>query len=122
MRSVIERSNCGLLLDLNNVYVNARNHGFDVNDYLGNVAWERVGEIHLAGYEHSDGVLIDTHGQPVQPPVWDMFGACHRRLPQDARVLIEWDTNLPALPVLVSEAAKASRVLTKRAAPEMKYA
>jgi uncharacterized protein (UPF0276 family) len=122
MRSVVERSNCGLLLDLNNVYVNARNHGFDVNDYLGSIAWERVGEIHLAGYEHSDGMLIDTHGQPVQPAVWDMFGACHHRLPQHARVLIEWDTNLPALSVLVAEALNASRALTKRAAPEVKYA
>ncbi len=122
MHAVIERAHCGLLLDLNNVYVNATNHGFDVNDYLSNVDWASVGEIHLAGYEHWDSVLIDTHGQPVQPPVWAMFGAVHHRLPRHTRVLIEWDTNLPTLPVLMAEVVKASDVLLHQDVAELDHA
>lgn len=122
LNTLLDRADCGLLLDLNNVYVNACNHGFDARNYLDELVWEKVGEMHLAGFEQSDGVLIDTHGQPVQAPVWDLFGAYHHQLPSNAKALIEWDNNLPTLPVLIAEAAKASRLLTQGSALEMLYA
>ncbi len=111
LNEVISRADCGLLLDINNVYVNACNHGFDAAVFMGAMPWERVGEVHLAGYEHSENVLIDTHGRAVQAPVWALFDRFRRRLPGRARVLIEWDQDLPAFEVLLAEAATASRML-----------
>lgn len=122
VREVVERADCGLLLDLNNVYVNACNHGFDADAYLAAMPWERVGEVHLAGYEQWDGVLIDTHGRPVQAPVWALLARYQDRLPADARLLIEWDSELPALAVLLDEAAKAGYLLARGAAREAIHA
>ena len=109
---VLERSGCGLLLDLNNVFVNARNHDFDPAVYLAAMPWGRVKEVHLAGYDESDGVLIDTHGRHVQQAVWDLFATWLPRLQSEARVLVEWDTDLPTLDVLLAEAAKAGQLLS----------
>lgn len=113
VREVVERADCGLLLDLNNIYVNAHNHGFATADYLSAMPWQRVEEIHLAGYEEEDGVLIDTHGRAVQAPVWGMYAEALISLPSTARVLIEWDSALPSLPCLLDEARKADNVLAE---------
>ncbi len=110
-----ERTGCGLLLDVNNVYVSAQNLGFDPRDYLAAVPVERVGEIHLAGHhvnrlEDGDVVLIDDHGSTVANPVWELFAETAACCPL-APVLIEWDIRIPALDILVAEAAKADAII-----------
>jgi uncharacterized protein len=113
LAEVYLRTGCGILLDVNNIYVNSVNHRFDALDYLQAVPVEAVQEIHLAGFEHYDDILIDTHGKPVYPQVWDLYRqAVHRfgRVP----TLIEWDTNIPDLSVLLGEARKADAILEER--------
>lgn len=115
--ALARRSGCGLLLDVNNVYVNASNHGFDADDYLANIPGELVGEIHLAGHTvntFEDGrVVIDSHNQPVCEPVWQLFEQTIRRIgPKPS--LIEWDTDLPELAVLQAEAATAESLMERR--------
>jgi uncharacterized protein (UPF0276 family) len=104
-----ERSGCGILLDLNNLFVNSVNHGFDPVEALDALAPETVGEIHLAGHAAVAELLIDDHGCRVAEPVWDLYRiAC--RLLGPVPTLIEWDTAIPALGVLLEEAATAGRV------------
>jgi uncharacterized protein (UPF0276 family) len=107
---VAAEAGCGILLDLNNIYVAARNHGFECRDYLHAIPVEAVQELHLAGHSRAllDGeeLLIDTHGTPVCDAVWELYREALRRfgaLP----TLIEWDTDIPALHVLEAEAGKA---------------
>lgn len=111
VRAVVEQADCGLLLDINNVHVNAVNHGFDAHTYLQAMPWQRVAEIHLAGYEEWQHLLIDTHGRVVQPPVWDLFRTWLPQCPATARILIEWDQDVPALDVLLHEAHLASQIV-----------
>jgi len=105
-------SDCGLLLDVNNVYVNARNHGFDARDYLVGIPRRVVMEIHLAGHStnrHGDReILIDTHSTHVCEAVWSLYELALDRF-GDVPTLIEWDTDLPDLDVLVAEAATADQ-------------
>lgn len=108
LAALTQRTGCGLLLDLNNVYVSAVNLGFDADVYLSELAVDTIAEIHLAGHSLSDGLLLDTHSRPVSEPVWSLYEKFIARagaLP----TLIEWDTELPALSELVGEAAKADR-------------
>jgi len=108
--AVARRTGCKLLFDVNNVYVNAMNHGFDPRVYLSAIPGEAVAEIHLAGFDASGACLIDTHGTRVAPPVWALYRATIERF--GARpTLIEWDTDLPALDVLQDEAAIAQSIL-----------
>jgi hypothetical protein len=107
---VAAEAGCGILLDLNNIYVAARNHGFECRDYLHGIPVEAVQELHLAGHSRVDldgeELLIDTHGTPVCEAVWELYREALRRfgaLP----TLIEWDTDIPALHVLEAEAGKA---------------
>src|ERR1044071_1721172 len=110
LAAVVERAGCGLLLDVNNVYVSARNLGVDAHAFIDGVPAEAVGEIHLAGHAVSNGVLIDDHGSRVCDDVWALYRHAIARL--GARpTLIEWDTNIPALDILVAEAARADRVI-----------
>lgn len=109
--AVARRSGCGILLDVNNIYVNARNHGFDALDYLAAIPAGCVGEIHLAGYEvEDDGLLSDTHSRPVHAPVWALYEQALARCGAVA-TLIEWDNDIPPLAELVAEATKAGRLL-----------
>jgi uncharacterized protein (UPF0276 family) len=109
------RTGCGLLLDVNNIYVAACNHGFDPLVYLNAIPRSAVGEIHLAGHDvcrgdGTDDFLVDTHGRAVQPAVWDLFAAALERLgPKPA--LIEWDTDIPPFARLLDERAKANACL-----------
>ena len=108
--AVVERAGCGLLLDVNNVYVTAKNLGVDARAFIDGVPAAAVGEIHLAGHAVSDGVLIDDHGSRVCDDVWALYGYAIARL--GARpTLIEWDTDVPSLETLVDEAARADRIL-----------
>jgi len=116
LTELAKRSGCGILLDVNNVYVSARNHGFDAQDYLRGVAPHLVGEIHLAGHTvktFADGeLLIDTHDQRVSAAVWSLYRDAARRF-VNVPVLIEWDAQLPALEVLVNEAQQAQTILSE---------
>jgi len=107
---VVRRSGCRLLLDVNNIHVNAVNHGFDADRYLDAVPPEVVAEIHLAGFDASGACLIDTHGAPVAPDVWALFGRAIARF-GPLPTLIEWDLDIPALAVLQEEAVKAQAIL-----------
>lgn len=111
---VAERSGCGLLIDINNIYVAAWNHDFDPLQYLEHIPSQLVEEIHLAGHTEKrfdDGaLLIDTHNQPVSWEVWALYGGAIGRFGPKP-TLIEWDTDLPSLDVLLTEANKAQRFL-----------
>lgn len=107
-----QRSGCGLLLDLNNLYVSAFNHGFPCTDYLAAIDLDTVKEIHLAGFTDKSleqgHLYIDTHSCPVVEPVWALYrDICVRRT---IPTLIEWDLEIPALAVLIAEADKASEI------------
>jgi len=107
---VARRSGCGVLLDVNNVWVNAANHGFDPLRYLDAIDPDVVGEMHLAGFEAREGLLIDTHSRPVDDNVWSLYRSAVERFGSKPTV-IEWDADLPPLDVLVDEARKAEAVL-----------
>lgn len=111
--AVAARTGCGLLLDVNNVHVTATNHGLDAAAYIERLAGAPVGEIHLAGHHvtEADGVpiLIDDHGSAVSDAVWALYARAARLFPQ-APGLVEWDSSIPALDVLVAEAHRADAV------------
>ncbi|MEA3410827.1 MAG: DUF692 domain-containing protein [Pseudomonadota bacterium] len=109
---LLERADCELLLDINNVYVNAVNHGFDARAYLDRIPVARVREIHLAGYETREGYLLDAHNHPVTPPVWRLYEDFVRRQP-DIPTLIEWDKDIPAFEVLQAEGQKAEALVAR---------
>ncbi len=108
------RAGCRLLLDVNNVYVSARNLGFDAAAYLGGIPGELVGEIHLAGHSRQEvegiELRIDDHGSPVIAEVWALYRATLARI-GPRPTLIEWDSEIPPLNVLLEESAKADRLL-----------
>ena len=104
----VRRSGCGLLLDLNNVWVNSRNDGFDPLDYLGAIEPDGVEEFHLAGFERVGNLLVDTHAAPVSEEVWALYRLAVARFGRKP-TLVEWDANLPSLDVLLAEAARAER-------------
>jgi len=100
--ALCERTGCSLLLDVNNIFVSATNHGFDPVDYLDGVPADRVRQIHLAGHSQGHDRLIDTHDKPVPPPVWAVYGeACQRVGPVAA--MIERDDAIPPLAELLAE-------------------
>ena len=108
--AVANRTGCKLLLDITNVYINAINHGFDPQAYLAAIPGKSVAEIHLAGYDAGGPCLVDTHGARVAQPVWDLYRAAIERYGPKP-TLLEWDTDLPPLAVLLDEAAQAGTIL-----------
>jgi len=107
VREILNRSGCALMLDVNNIYVNAVNHGFDPKTYLDAVAHEKILQIHIAGHDRNpSGLIIDTHGQPIVHDVWELliYLGQKRGLPP---VLIERDTNIPPLEELLIEVERA---------------
>lgn len=113
---VARRTGCSVLLDVNNIHVNACNHGYDPEEFLRGIAPGTVGEIHLAGFETVDGLLIDTHSRPVCPAVWSLYQSALRRF-GPVPTIIEWDQDIPELSVLQAEAAKAQACLDTLAKP-----
>jgi uncharacterized protein len=105
-----DEADCGLLLDVNNVFVSARNHEFDPVEYLRLMPHERVVQMHLAGHTNCGTHLIDTHDGPVIDPVWELFRLAHE-LTGGVSTLLEWDANIPAFPIVHEEVLKAKRVL-----------
>jgi uncharacterized protein len=113
LSALVAETGCGLLLDVNNVYVSARNHGFDAHEYLAGLPRDAVGEIHVAGHSrvtrHGVDLLIDTHDSPVCDEVWTLYSAALARF-GDVPTLVEWDADVPPLEVLVNEAHRADEV------------
>lgn len=107
---VSRRTGCGILLDVNNIYVNAANHNFDPASYFPSLPVDAVREIHLAGFDTNGDCLIDTHGQPVWEEVWDLYRQTLKWF-GNVPTLIEWDTDVPELSVLLAEARKANAIL-----------
>ena len=105
-----DRTGCGLLLDVNNVYVSARNHGFAVDDYLAAIPWERVVQFHVAGHSDEGTHIVDTHDGPVIDPVWDILAKAWPRA-GGASVLLEWDAKIPSFAEVEREAFRARTVL-----------
>jgi uncharacterized protein (UPF0276 family) len=118
LAEIARRTGCGLLLDVNNVFVSAANHRTDPRAYLAAFPMQDVGEIHLGGHDEeetpSGPLLIDSHGAPVADPVWTL---CAETLGRTGPmpVLVEWDNDVPEFPVLLAEAGRAGRMLRQEA-------
>lgn len=108
-----KRSGCGVLLDVNNLYVNQVNHGADAGETIRDLRPGTVEEIHLAGFFAGEHGLVDTHGDRVSEPVWQLYQMALARF-GSVPTLIEWDTDIPPLPVLLDEASKARRMMEAR--------
>jgi len=108
------RTGCGILCDVNNIYVSATNFRFDPITYLDSLPTTTIGEIHLAGHQAAENVdiLIDDHGSRVAPPVWELYAVALKRF-GPVPTLIEWDTNLPALDVLLDEVRHAQQLANR---------
>jgi len=109
LAAVAERADCGILLDVNNVYVSSVNHGFDAATYVAAMPGSRVGQIHLAGHSDKGTHLLDTHDGHVVPAVWDLYRLALQRFGR-VSTLIEWDDRIPGWDVLCAEAECARAV------------
>lgn len=112
LSAMAEEADCGLLLDVNNVYVSSVNHGFDPVEYIESVPPERVVQIHLAGHKHCGTHIIDTHDSRVPDEVWHLYRLAALRT-AGVSTLLEWDSNIPEFPVLHAEVLKARSWLTE---------
>jgi uncharacterized protein (UPF0276 family) len=110
LNEVVERADCGILLDVNNIYVSAMNHSFEANEYLDSVPAERVAQIHIAGHSRYEKYILDTHDHPVIDPVWALYDRAIRRIGKTA-TLLEWDDRIPSFEEVHGEALKANRYL-----------
>src|SRR5712692_6806943 len=110
LNEVVERADCGILLDVNNIYVSSRNHNFDPYGYLNSVPAERVGQIHIAGHSKFTKYILDTHDHPVIDSVWKLYELALRRIGPTA-TLLEWDDSIPSFKEVHNEALKANRFL-----------
>ena len=111
-----EETDCGLLLDVNNVYVSSVNHDFDPAVYISSVPHRRVVQFHLAGHTNCQTHLIDTHDGPVIDPVWELYRLAHR-LTGGASTLLEWDAKIPPFQVVHAEVKKARGYMSEALAP-----
>ena len=109
LAALSELSGCELLLDVNNVYVSARNHGFDAWEFISSLPKQRVRQLHLAGHSDYGSYLIDTHDQPVSDPVWQLYQRTLQHL-GPVSTLLERDDHFPVLDELLGELDKARRV------------
>ena len=109
LAEVARRADCGILLDVNNVFVSATNHGWDARAYLAAIPAERVGQIHLAGHTDHATHLLDTHDQPISDAVWELYATAVARF-SGVATMIERDDHIPPLPELVSELDRARSI------------
>ncbi len=116
LAAVARRSGCGILLDINNIYVNSVNHRFDPRDYLARIPAEFVGQFHLAGHTDKGNFLFDTHNRPVIEAVWDLYQEALRRY-GPVSTLVEWDEDIPPFDYLAEEVAQARSISTGACRP-----
>ena len=109
LAALAERTDCGLLLDVNNVFVSAHNHGFDARAFIDAIPVGRVGQFHLAGHSRLGELLLDTHDHPVRDEVWDLYRHAVARFGA-VPTLVEWDDKLPSLARVVEESLRAKVV------------
>lgn len=124
LNEVVERADCGILLDVNNIYVSSQNHNFDPKEYVEAVPAERVAQIHIAGHSKFERYILDTHDHPVLDPVWDLYARAIQRCGPTA-TLLEWDDKIPSFEEVHAEALKANQYLqvaTVSLADEAEYA
>jgi len=117
LAAVADRADCGILLDVNNIYVSARNHGFAPERYIDAIPAERVFQFHLAGHSEQGPLLIDTHDHPVKDEVWALFERAVRRFGA-VSTLIEWDDRIPPFKTLEAHAARAREIIERVTARE----
>jgi len=108
LNEVVERADCGILLDVNNIYVSSQNHSFDPFTYLDSVPIERVAQIHIAGHSKYEKYILDTHDHPVIDPVWNLYARAIE-LAGPTPTLLEWDDHIPSFDEVHAEALKANR-------------
>lgn len=108
--AIVAEADCDILLDINNIYVSASNHGMNAMQYLSAIPARRVKEMHLAGYEDMGTHLLDTHGEAVHDGVWELYGQA-LNLTGPVPTLIEWDNNIPSLSRLMAEGSKAQTIM-----------
>lgn len=114
LSAVVEEADCGILLDVNNIYVSSVNHGFDPFEYLENIPHARVAQIHVAGHSRHDRFIIDTHDRAVTDPVWELYARAIE-LCGPVATLLEWDEKIPPFDLVHAEARKAARWLDAQA-------
>ena len=105
---VVEKADINMMLDVNNIYVSSRNHGFDPNTYLDYIPTERVIQVHLAGHKDYGTHVIDTHDNYVRDEVWALYGNLYKRM-QGVSTLLEWDDNFLSFEETWKEALKAKQ-------------
>jgi uncharacterized protein (UPF0276 family) len=110
LNEVVERADCGILLDVNNIYVSSQNHNFDPMTYVNSVPAERVAQIHIAGHSKYRKYILDTHDHPVIDPVWKLYDRAIHRAGHTA-TLLEWDDSIPSFKEVHDEALKANKFL-----------
>jgi uncharacterized protein len=108
---IVQRSECLMLLDINNIYVNSLNHGWDCDQYLRQLPLNRVVQVHLAGHSAKGALAIDTHGAPVCEPVWALYRRFLELAGRKVATLIEWDNNLPEFDRVLAEADRARAIV-----------
>jgi uncharacterized protein len=113
LTEVVEDADCGILLDVNNIYVSSRNHSFDPYDYLHNVPHERVAQIHIAGHSKFEKYILDTHDHAVIDPVWQLYARAIELVGPTA-TLLEWDDQIPSFDEVHGEALKANRYVREK--------
>lgn len=121
LNEVVERADCGILLDVNNIYVSSRNHNFDPYAYLNAVPAERVAQIHLAGHSKFEKYILDTHDHPVIGPVWKLYAHAIQRC-GSTPTLLEWDDRIPSFEEVHREALKAQKYLPRQVEAGMESA
>ena len=113
LSEVAELANCGILLDVNNIYVSSRNHNFDGLDYLNNIPHERVGQIHIAGHSKFEKYILDTHDHAPITPVWKLYAHAIERCGPTS-TLLEWDASIPSFNTVHNQALRATKFLNCR--------
>ncbi len=116
LSALTEETGCGLLLDVNNVYVSAINHDFDPAEYIENLPWESIVQFHLAGHTNMGDYCIDTHDGQVIDPVWQLYRLAHQRT-GGVSTLLEWDANIPDFATMHAEVLKAKKFIAGESIP-----
>jgi uncharacterized protein (UPF0276 family) len=109
LAELASRADCHILLDVNNVYVSSQNHGFDPRRYIEHIPRDRVQQIHLGGHSDQGRYLLDSHDGPISSPVWELYRTAIAHLGA-VSTTVEWDDNIPDLPLLLAESHKARAI------------